>query len=130
MSSANPGLGLIFNAAATSSPQVTLPVVCGQYVAGSFQVQTDGTQAVTVALQASNVPGVGDANGPAYYRNETATSQDYATLSTVTTSTGTGNQNTMISLPTEPYRSVRLSFTAASGSPIVKVFYRSVGYNS
>lgn len=130
MASANPGLGLIFNAAASTSPQVSLPIICGQYVAGSFQVQTDGTAAVSVSLQASNVPGVGDASGPAYFRNETATSQDYATISTITTSTGTGNQNTMISLPTEPYRSVRLLVTASSGAPVTKVFYRSVGYAS
>lgn len=130
MSSANPGIGLLFNANASSSPQVSLPIICGQYVAGSFQVQTDGTAAVSVSVQASNVPGQGDSAGPAYYRNETATSQDYATLSTTTTATGSGNQNTMLSLPTEPYRSVRLLFTAASGTPLVRVFYRSVGYNS
>ncbi|MGI4812694.1 MAG: hypothetical protein ACRYGG_05070 [Janthinobacterium lividum] len=126
----NPGLGLIFNAAASSTPQVTLAILPGEYVAGSFQVQTDGTAAVSVSVQASNVPGQGDAFGPAYYRNDAAASTDYATLSTVTTATGTGNQNTMVSLPTEPYRSVRLLITASSGAPVTRVFYRSVGYNS
>lgn len=130
MASVNPGKGIIFNQAASSSVAATLPIICGQYVAGSFQIQTDGTAAVSVTLQASNVPGSDDGQGPAYFRNETATSQDYATLSTSTVGTGSGNQNTMISMPTEPYRSVRLLITAASGAPLTRVFYRSVGYAS
>lgn len=130
MASVNPGKGLLLNGPVTNSAVTTFNVEPDEYVSGSFHVQTDGTAAVNISVQASNVPGDRSGLGPAYVRNDTATSQDYATLSTATIAAGTGTQNQMFPMPTEPYRSIRLLMTAPTGAPVVRVFFRQTGLAS
>lgn len=113
MASDSPGKGILFSGTVGTSAIASVAFDVSQMQQMSFQIRTDGTNAVNYTIQASNVPAQANDFGPPY-RSDTTASIDWATVQTGSVAPGTGGSAGLATLNFVPFRFCRILLTSTA----------------
>lgn len=125
MAASSPGRGVLFSGLIGATPTNTKPFSCGQLQQASFFIRSDGTASISYTLQAANMPDQSAEQGPPY-RDDSASSNDWATIQTGTVGTGASGAAGVITVNYTPYRALRLILTSTA-TPRIDIYAFGTG---
>lgn len=115
MATDSPGKGILYSGTVGTSATASVAFDVSQLQQMSFQIRTDGSNAVNYTIQASNVPAQANDFGPPY-RNDTTASVDWATVQTGSVASGTGGGAGLATLSFVPFRYCRILLTSTAST--------------